>query len=253
MNETTNIIEKEYIISIADRQIYGKLFYPDDGSKHPAVILSHGYNGCCDDFEVEYRGLAQNGYLAYAYDFCGGSTRSRSTLSTTQMTIFTEIEDLLGVFDNIKSLDIVDSSHIFLLGGSQGGLVTALTAEKISDQIAAMVLYYPALNIPDDWRRNFPLEKDIPETVSFWDMTLSRKFFTTIRDFNTFDNIGSYKGNILVIYGDRDPIIPLGVIDKAVQKYERIDLKILEGEGHGFSPDGRITAIDMVKDFLGQN
>lgn len=111
-------------------------------------------------------------------------------------------------------------------------------------------IYYPALNIPDDWRNNFKSEADIPEENEFWGMTLGKKFFTSIRDFHTFDNIGTYKGNVLIIYGDQDPIVPSGAMDKAVEAYENIEYVVLEGEGHGFSPEGGKKAINKVIDFI---
>jgi dienelactone hydrolase len=253
MDTKTEIITEEHIVSYDGKDVYGKIYYPADLAKDQkceAVIISHGYNGCNADFTNECTKLAEQGYVAYAYDFCGGSVRSKSSMKTTEMTIFTEKEDLLAVYNDISSLDMVDSSHVYLMGGSQGGLVTTLATEELQDKVAAMILYYPALNIPDDWRNNFKSEADIPEENEFWGMTLGKKFFTSIRDFHTFDNIGTYKGNVLIIYGDQDPIVPSGAMDKAVEAYENIEYVVLEGEGHGFSPEGGKKAINKVIDFI---
>ncbi len=253
MDTKTQIISEEHIVSYDGKDVYGKIYYPADLAKDQkceAVILSHGYNGCNADFTNECTKLAQQGYVAYAYDFCGGSIRSKSSMKTTEMTIFTEKEDLLAVYNDISSLDMVDSSHVYLMGGSQGGLVTTLATEELQDKVAAMILYYPALNIPDDWRNNFKSEADIPEENEFWGMTLGKRFFTSIRDYHTFDNIGTYKGNVLIIYGDQDPIVPSGAMDKAVEAYENIEYVVLESEGHGFSPEGGKKAINKVIDFI---
>jgi len=253
MDTKTQIISEEHIVSYDGKDVYGKIYYPADLAKDQkcgAVILSHGYNGCNADFTNECTKLAEQGYVAYAYDFCGGSVRSKSSMKTTEMTIFTEKEDLLAVYNDISSLDMVDSSHVYLMGGSQGGLVTTLATEELQDKVAAMILYFPALNIPDDWRNNFKSEADIPEVNEFWGMTLGKNFFTSIRDFHTFDNIGTYKGNVLIIYGDQDPIVPSGAMDKAVEAYENIEYVVLEGEGHGFSPEGGKKAINKVIDFI---
>ncbi|MCR4903868.1 MAG: alpha/beta hydrolase [Butyrivibrio sp.] len=248
-----NVKVEEHLVNYDNKEVYGTLYYPGDNEKHGAVILSHGYNGCGNDFVNECKALAEEGYVAYAYDFCGGSTRSRSSLETTEMTIFTEEADLLAVFEDISSLSMVDPSRIYLMGGSQGGLVTTLATEELQEKVAAMALYYPALNIPDDWRNTFKNEEDIPEKNEFWGMELGKEFFTSIRDFHTFDSIGSYKGNVLIVYGDQDPIVPSGAMDKAVDAYENIDLVVLEGEGHGFSPEGGKEAINKVIDFIKAN
>ncbi|MCR5101775.1 MAG: prolyl oligopeptidase family serine peptidase, partial [Butyrivibrio sp.] len=156
-------------------------------------------------------------------------------------------------YDDISSLDMLDGGKVFLMGGSQGGLVTTLATEELQDKVAAMVLYFPALNIPDDWRNTYKTEEEIPDENEFWGMTLGKEFFTSIRDFHTFDNIGTYKGDVLIIYGDRDPIVPSGAIDKAIETYENVEYLELEGEGHGFSPAGGETAINKVLDFISQH
>ena len=138
MTQEAKITVEEHVVSYGDKEVYGNLYYPADGQKHGAVILSHGYNGCGSDFVNECKTLASNGFVAYAYDFCGGSNKSKSSLSTTEMTIFTEKEDLLAVYDDISKQDMVDPDKIYLMGGSQGGLVTALATEELQDKVAAM-------------------------------------------------------------------------------------------------------------------
>ncbi|MBR1860540.1 MAG: prolyl oligopeptidase family serine peptidase [Lachnospiraceae bacterium] len=159
----------------------------------------------------------------------------------------------MAVFEDISSLSMVDGSKVFLFGGSQGGFVSTLAAEALKDRVRALVLYYPALNIPDDWRRNFKTAEEIPEETDFWGMTLGKNFFVSIRDFYTFDNIGTYKGNVLIIYGDKDPIVPSGAMDKAVETYENIELEVLPGEGHGFTPEGGKKAVSKVIEFIKAN
>lgn len=72
--------------------------------KCPMVILSHGFNGSGDDFTEYAKVLVENGMGACIFDFCGGSLRSKSDLSTTEMTVFTEKEDLLAVIDFAEHL-----------------------------------------------------------------------------------------------------------------------------------------------------
>lgn len=104
------------------REIYGVSYMPNRKEKCPVVIFSHGFNGTNEDFAMNSEYLAQNGVGAYCYDFCGGSVNSKSDLKTTQMSIFTEKEDLCAVIENIKTWENVDLDYIFLFGGSQGGV-----------------------------------------------------------------------------------------------------------------------------------
>ena len=245
-----DIMVKELIIKENNKEIYGKIYYPKKEGKYPAVILSHGYNGANSDFVRECTYFAENGYVAYAYDFCGGSTRSKSSGKSTDMTVFTEKEDLLTVFNYIQGLENVDPGQMFLFGGSQGGFVTTLAAEELIDKTKGMVLYFPALNIPDDWRRTYPAEDKIPETNNFWGSTLGKEFFLSIHDFYTFDNIGSYPNDVLIIYGNKDNIVPYSAMLEAEKAYNSAELIVLENEGHGFSPSGGKKAMEMVLNFL---
>lgn len=241
---------KELIIKENNKEIYGKIYYPEKEGKYPAVVLSHGYNGTNSDFVRECTYFAENGYVAYAYDFCGGSARSKSSGKSTDMTIFTEKEDLLTVFNYIQGLENVDSSQMFLFGGSQGGFVTTLAAEELKDKTKGMVLYFPALNIPDDWRHNYPDTGKIPEVTDFWGLQLGKEFFLSIHDFYTFDNIGSYPNDVLIIYGNKDNIVPYDAMLKAEKTYNSAELIVLENEGHGFSSTGGKKAMKMVLDFM---
>ena len=139
---------------------------------------------------------------------------------------------------------------MFLFGGSQGGFVTALAAEELMDKVKGMVLYFPALNIPDDWRNTYPEAGQIPGTNNFWGLTLGKEFFLSIHDFYTFDNIGTYPNNVLIIYGNKDNIVPYSAMLEAEKIYSKAELIILENEGHGFSTAGNKKAREMVLGFL---
>ncbi len=248
--KTYKVTSKELIIEKDNQKIYGKIYMPEGEGSFPAIILSHGYNGIHDDFASECKYFASNGYVAYAFDFCGGSTRSKSSGSSTDMTIFTEKENLLTVFEHISTMDRVDSKNIFLFGGSQGGLVTSLVAEELQERARGMILYYPAFNIPDDWRKTYPSVEAIPEFNDFWGLRLGQNFFVSIHDFYTFDNIGSYPNNVLIIHGDKDNIAPLAYSQNAVKLYSNANLIVMQGEGHGYTPAGATTAMKHALTFM---
>lgn len=253
--ETPNVVKDEITISElkiknGENTIYGKIYVPSGEGKHPAIILSHGYNGTNNDFVNECKYYAQNGYIAYAFDFCGGSVNSKSTGKSTDMTIFTEKSDLLAVFDYISKMDTVDSEQIFLFGGSQGGLVTTLVAEEKADNVKGMILYFPALCIPDNWRVTYPTTENIPDVKEFWGLNLGKNFFVSMHEFYVFDNIGSYDKDVFIIHGDKDPIVPISYSKRAVELYKNATLKTLPGEGHGFTPSAGNIAMKDVLNFL---
>ncbi len=241
---------REMHIEANGRRIFGKLYTPDGREKCPAIILSHGYNGVHADFDGECRFYAAHGYAALALDFCGGSTRSRSSGKTTDMTLFTEKEDLLAALDCLRSLPQVTPQRVYLMGGSQGGLVTALAAAEHADLVRGVALYFPAVCIPENWKQNYPTIGDIPEVTDFWGMQLGRAFFTSMRDLDPFAVIGGYTGPVLLITGDQDPIVTVSSVRRTADCYSGAEMLVLPGEGHGFSPEGNRTAMERVLAFM---
>lgn len=242
---------REFIVANGSREIYGILYIPENEVKG-AVVMSHGYNGSHTHFEREGQVLAEHGYYAYAYDFCGGSAEGKSRgLDTTEMTLFTEKEDLIAVFDAISSLEAVEGKPVYLFGGSQGGCVSSLAASELKEKVPAMILYFPALMIPENWRETYKNLEEIPEVTDFWGMKLGRTFFTSMRDLSVFDRLEAYKNPVLIIYGDKDPVVPMAAMEEAVRKFGDARLVVLEGESHGFSPEGVEKALGYILEFLG--
>lgn len=234
------------------RRVLGTLYLPEK-IPCPMVIFSHGFNGIGDDFTYHAEVLEKNGIGSFTYDFCGGSLRSKSDMQTTEMTIFTEKEDLSAVLDTIKSRDDVDRNHIFLFGGSMGGLVTALTAEEKEDSMKGMILLFPAFCVADDWNQRFPKIEDIPDTYNVWGVPLGRCFFESLHGFNILDNIGKYRKNVFIMHGDKDTVVSMEYSKKAHARYSHSRLEIFPGEGHGFSANGNNRMTNMLVDFIKQN
>ena len=97
------------------KEIYGVSYVPNIDKKYPIVIFSHGFNGTNRDFSMYGQYLAERGIGSYSFDFCGGSVYSKSSLKTTEMTIFSEKEDLSAVIDAVKTWEKVDKENVFLV------------------------------------------------------------------------------------------------------------------------------------------
>lgn len=249
----SGIVVKEMKVRNGDREIDGVVYMPQREGKFPVVIFSHGYNGHKSDFDETARYLAERDIAAFCYTFCGGSTRDVSGMPTTEMTIFSEKEDLLAVIEEVKRLEGVDKDNLFAFGGSQGGLVTALTVDSMSEEIKGMILLFPAFCIADNWTERFAKKEDIPDEEELWGMKLGRVFFESIHGFDVFAQVGKYKNKVLVMHGDKDPIVDMGYSERIVQTYSDVRLEVFEGEGHGFSPEGTKIMTRMIYDFVKEN
>lgn len=234
------------------RKLYGVMIEPEGEGKFPTVIFSHGYNGSGWDFLWLGEYLAKQGVAALCFDFCGGSVNSRSSMATTDMTIFTEKEDLHSVIQFVKESRAVDEENIFLFGCSQGGLVSALAAEEAEDDIRGLLLLFPAMCIADDWNKRFPEEKEIPAVQEFWGMNLGKKFIATLRGFDVYQQIGGYGRSVRVIYGEDDPIVSLDYLERLKTVYKDMELYIFKGEGHGFSEEGNRRMAELTLEFVRQ-
>ncbi|MGN0797734.1 MAG: alpha/beta hydrolase family protein [Christensenellales bacterium] len=220
----------ELVVKNGNLDIYGRLYLPIcQNSEKPLVILAHSANLTSDSLSQYAVGFAKRGFIAYAFDFCGGSSNSRSGGNQADMTVFSECDDLKAVIDAMTKLENVDENSIYLFGTSMGGLVCALTAED-NACIKGEILLYPAFNIP--------------EIVSVFSSfgngmfnTYGQAFCDTLKDFDVYDNIGEFGGNVLIIHGSNDFIVNSSYSQRAANKYEHCTLKIIENAGHGFNSD----------------
>ena len=217
-------------------RIFGMMYYNSASSKkQPAVILSHSSSLTHEAMSGYALAIAKMGYAAYCFDFCGGSDKSKSDGKTDEMTVFTEVEDLRAVVKTVKSQANVDPSQVFLLGSSQGGLVSALLADECPDDFAGMILFYPAFNIPE-MVKMFSGFGDWGDFGDFGGMmSMSEAYINSIKDFDVWSHIGKFSKPVCIIHGTADMIVPIANSEKAVGLYPSATLNKIEGANHGFN------------------
>lgn len=244
--------EEELHCTYESKDIFGTLYIPDNGrAKHPTVILSHGYNCIGDDMADMAKMLAKNGVMSYTFDYCGGSTRSRSSGESVDMSIETEQDNLRKVIDMITSLDTADTDNIYLYGESQGGFVAALTGAEMPDRIAGMFLIYPAFCIVDQWLAMDPAT--MTEPFNFMgNMTLSKTFYDGVPRYDIYEHIKAFKKPVLIYQGDKDQVVNLSYAKKIDEAFPDSVLTIVEGGGHGFSGKQRKLVLDGVTSFFNE-
>lgn len=242
---------KELYTKRDENQIYGLIYVPKNaGEKMPAVIFSHGFGGNYQVGTQYAEALVQKGYVVYCFDFCGGSPGSRSDGSTLDMFIFTEQEDLEAVIHMMQEQPFVDEENIFLMGTSQGGAVSAITAAANKEEIKGAILLYPAFVLVDRIKEQFENVEDIPDTYYLMWMTVGRAYAENLLDYDIYEAISTYDKDVLLIHGDADSIVPLSYSEKAVEVYDSARLKVLPGAGHGFSGSDAEQAVTWMLEYL---
>lgn len=242
--------------------------YRGAGSSLPAMILSHGFGGTGHDLDSYARQLAQEGYLCLTYDFCGGSPRSQSDGSFQEMTVFTELRDLEAVMEYAASLSYVDCSRLTLMGCSQGGFVSALAAAAHPERVAKLVLFYPALCIPEDSRRgqmlmysfdpaNVPERIEAPQdpNIPFHMEPIGGEYVKSVQKMDAFAAIAPYPGPVLIVHGDSDRAVNVVNSRRAQAAYHsvrplRCQLAEITGADHGFREREDVHAMELVRQFL---
>ncbi len=230
-----DISSGELITNIKGQSIYGVVYTPV-GVKNllPAVILSHGFGGNYNTNAEYAREFARRGYFAYTFDFRGGSPSSRSDGSTLEMSVFTEEDDLKAVVNTIRSLGYIDKERIYLFGTSQGGLVSAMIAADLQNEIRGAVLLYPAFVMADNAKAMYKTVGEIPDSTYFMWMTVGRTYFENLLDYDPYADVIRYTKDVLILHGDRDGIVPLSYSERAAKEYPSATLHVIEGAGHGF-------------------
>lgn len=244
-------ITEELYVDKNGNQIYGVIYIPQEaGEQMPTVIFSHGYGGNYQVGAQYAEALAAKGYVVYCFDFCGGSPGSRSDGSTLEMSIFTEQEDLEAVIYAMQEQPFVDRENIFLMGSSQGGAVSAITAADHKDEIKGAILLYPAFCLVDMMKERFQSVDDIPDTFfSLW-MTIGRTYAENLLDYDIYEAASEYDKDVLLIHGDADSIVPLSYSEKALEIYDSAHLEVLPGAGHGFYGEDARQVIDWTLEYL---
>lgn len=242
---------EELWIRNGERHLYGVLSCPAHAKgKMPVAIIAHGFNGTHHFGRNYFETLNKLGYQVYTFDFACGSVNSRSDNNTMNMSILDEQSDLEAIVRYFKQQPDVDASRIVLIGESQGGLVSALTAASMPKDISRTILIFPALCIPDNWTARYPNLSDIPDTTRLWNVPMGRRFFTEVRDIDVFKRIGKYKRPVLIVQGDKDPVVSMKDSERAVEIYKDARLHVIPGAGHGFKPKEFEESLQQITLFL---
>lgn len=243
---------EELWLESGGKKVYGKMYLPgDEKDSYPTVILSHGFNSSSVLNEGYAESFAKNGYAAYIFDFCGGGPGTKSDGATTEMSVLTEYQNLSDVMDQVKALDYVDGDQLFLFGLSQGGFVSAYTAAQRPGDVKGLILFYPAFVLQEEYFEKYDSVEAIPdEDFESMGVPLGAIYAKDARSFDIYEEIGKYKGDVLICHGDKDTLVPLSYSEKAIEVYDSAELKVIQYGEHGFQGKLVKEATGYCVDFL---
>lgn len=244
------------------KTVRGIEYRPAGGDRQglPIAIVGHGFLADLKTTCRYAKRLAEWGFCAYCFDFCGGGPGSSSDGKLAEMTVLTEKGDLKAVIAHAQAQPHTDAARVTLMGCSQGGFVSALVAADLGAAVEKLILFYPALCIPDDARRGkmmmFEFDPhNIPAYLQAGPLTLSGEYAACMLSMDPFAAIATYKGPVLIVHGTADKLVLPRYSQQALAAYEaqktgRAQLVLIRGAGHGFGPKADRRALAAVQAFL---
>ena len=233
--------------------IRGHVFGETAHSRH-VVILSHGFMANERMCYKYAKLLAEMGFLAVTFDFCGGGIISKSDGRSQDMTLLTEKADLLAVVNGVKKQ--YPLSCISLLGCSQGGFVSGLLAAELGEErIDRLILFYPAVCIPDDARKGkmmfFQFDPDnIPALLGRFPMKIGGDYARTVIKMNPYEEMKGYSGPVLLVHGTADKIVNIRYARKLKEIYPDCRYEEIDGGGHMFKGKADEQACHILRDYM---
>ncbi len=240
--------------------------YRPKGDCLPIAIVSHGFMAFQDTVRQYAKAMAEMGYVSYCFDFCGGCViKGKSDGSTTEMSVLTEVKDLEAVIRYARGREYSNPEEILLMGCSQGGFVSAIAASKLNGIISKLVMFYPALCIPDDARAGKMMfakfdPGNIPDIIRCGPMKLGKCYVRDVIGMDPYQEIQDFSGDILIVHGTKDKIVNMEYSKRAYEMYSEnrgkndgagtVSFFPLDGGRHGFSKRHDRAAIGYLKQFL---
>ena len=194
------------------------------------------------------------GFLAVTFDFCGGGIISRSDGRSQDMTILTEKADLLTVVEGVKNQ--FSPTSITLLGCSQGGFVSGLLAAELGkEMIDRLIMFYPAVCIPDDARKGrmmfYKFDPDnIPTVLGRFPMKLGGEYARTVIGMDPYEEMKGYDGPVLLIHGTADKIVNIRYARKLREIYSDCRYEEIDGGGHMFKGKADEQACRILQEYM---
>lgn len=220
----------------------------------PIVILSHGFMadmGYKEDsnYKVLEKQLNDNGFSTIRFDFNGNG---KSDGEQANMTVFNEISDLMAVFKFAKEKGHKD---VYLLGHSQGGVVTAMTAGLYHDLVKGIVLMSSAVALKYDALSGCTMGKKydpeaIPSELDLYGMYhLGGDYLRIAQNLPIYEVAGKYEGPVCLIHGLEDEVVAYQYSVELDKIYKNSELHLIEGENHNLK-NHRQQCFDIAIDFL---
>lgn len=257
LSPVDNLIKEEYQVEREGVSLYGVMTASQNyrEEKRPLVIISHGFGNTLEQYETYANYLAEMGFLVYRFDFYGGSRNSKSGgQDMLSMSVVTEQADLEAVVEALSKEKFVDTDHITLLGISQGGVVSTLTAASKPDLVDRLILIYPAYVLFDDVKETYDRlgvssPNQIPDVITHRNARLGSIYLKDALNLDIDAVIQLVQVPTLIIHGTQDQVVPYTYAERAQTLFPNAQLVTVEGGGHWMDSGFNDVAFPAIEAF----
>lgn len=242
-SEEKTYTEEDITIDAGDHQIPATVTLPvgAEGEKFPAVIMLHG-NGSTrheagNAYDYAAPEMAKAGIATIRFDYIGNGD---STSDYIDFTYDKGVEDAMKCYEYLKTLDSIDMEHVGIMGWSQGGRLTLLTAAR-NDVFSSVLTWAGAY----DQKGNEEEQYEIAKKDGYYEVTYdwreplkqSPAYYECAMNIDYAAEVANIKAPILAINGKEDTTVPpetaQKIVDAAVNSSDA-EVLLLDGADHTF-------------------
>lgn len=206
---------KKIDFKVGTKKLYG-LISDTNAYKFPSILFLHGSGRKYGKEAVLYlinrlRKKLNYNFLTFDFSGCGESTGYFKGSSLKKR-----------FFEAIQATQILSKPPVIAIGTSMGGYIAIKLLEKF--KIETLILFCPA--VYDQSAFNVDFNKGFTEIIRIQDSWKNSDIFLSLK---------KYKGNILLIIGEKDEIIPkelISVIFESATNVKKKELVIISNCPH---------------------
>lgn len=275
-SKTLNPVYTTKVVKVQNgsRLVPATIVTPIGNGPFPAVVINHGHGGSREEnggLAGLAEALANKGIMSIRMDFpgCGESTEP-----FTQNYISNMISDSNACLDYILKNYNVDKNNLGILGYSMGGRIALTIGSELNTPYKAMGLLAPSADNGGEMIVGFlggqekydTYYKEAASAKGYADYTtvygqkqqLSLTWFEEMKASYPLKNISNFKGNILVVHGDKDIVVPDKVNKAVVTAAKNAKEVVVSNADHGYGfysnqPDVTEMVEDSFAEFFAQN
>lgn len=264
----------EAIIQNGAREVPATIVIPDGEGPFPAVVINHGHGGGRQEnggLGRIAKALADQGILSVRMDFPGsGDSKEPFTEGYLSNMISDSNASLAYVLDTYN----VDAENLGIFGYSMGGRIALTIGSSSDNPYKAMALLAPSADPGAEMVVGFmggqaeydrlyaeaSSDKGYAEYHTQWGQIqhLSKTWYDEMNASKPLDAISNFSGPMLVLYGDKDDVVPPAIAQSVGEAYPSATLVEVPDADHGYGfysdqPDVTAKVDTTIADFFAEN